>query len=253
MSLPIERFTLTADESYAVERAKVLLTNECLRGFGLDYRIPESPPPVAESSRRYGIADHEAARARGYHLPPSTGRTAAAPAKPTETQEAILLGVTRTGEPQSTSPDGRTIPPGGCYGDAETRLDGGARPESDIAAASAIDTDSFKQSLEDAAVVGAFGAWSACMERHGYRYQNPLASVGDPAFDTAEPTPREKAVALADMDCKTETGLLKTWGAAESKLQTRMIEEKSAVLTRLTAFQQRKIGIAREAVARLGG
>ncbi|MEV6207210.1 hypothetical protein [Kitasatospora sp. NPDC051914] len=250
--LPIERFTLTADESYAVERAKVLLTNECLRGFGLDYRIPESPPPAAEPSRRYGIADHEAARGRGYHLPPSPGRTAV-PAKPTEAQEAILLGVTRTGEPQSATPDGRPIPPGGCYGDAETRLDGGARPESDIAAASAIDTDSFKQSLEDAAVVGAFNAWSACMERHGHRYRNPLASVGDRAFDTPEPTPREKAVALADMDCKTETGLLKTWTAAESAIQTRMIEEKSSVLTRLTAFQQRKIGIAREAIARLGG
>ncbi|MCU7824968.1 hypothetical protein [Kitasatospora sp. DSM 101779] len=252
ISLPIDRFTLTADESYAVERAKVLLTNECLRGFGLDYRVPESPPPTAEPSRRYGIADREAARDRGYHLPASTGRSGAPAAEPTETQAVVLLGTTRAGEPRSTTADGRPIPPGGCYGEAETRLDGGARPESDIAAASAVDTDSYKQSLEDPTVTAVFHSWSACMERHGHHYESPIASVGDKAFDTAEPTPRERAVALADVGCKTETGLLQTWTAAESAIQTRMIGEKSAVLDRLTAFQKRKITTAREAIARLG-
>ena len=118
--------------------------------------------------------------------------------------------------------------------------------------AAAIDTESFKQSREDPAVVHAFGAWSACMERRGHHYRDPLASVGDPAFNTPEPTPQEKAVALADMDCKTETDLLKTWNAAESETQTRMIGEKSAALDRLSAFQKRKTGAAREVVARLG-
>ncbi|PBC80016.1 hypothetical protein BX265_4850 [Streptomyces sp. TLI_235] len=250
--LPIDGFALTADESYAVDRAKVLLTNECLRGFGLGYRVPENPPPAAESSRRYGITDREAAHDRGYHLARSAGRPGAT-AEPTEAQQAVLLGVTRTGEPLSTAPDGRPIPIGGCYGDAETRLDGGRRPESDIAAAAAIDTDGFKRSLESPAVVNAFRAWSACMARHGHRYRDPMASVGDPAFDTAEPTGQEKAVALADLDCKTETGLLQTWSAAEAEIQTHLIGEKSAVLARLSAFQKRKIGTAREVIARLGG
>ncbi|WP_405009901.1 hypothetical protein [Kitasatospora sp. NBC_01539] len=251
VSMPIERFALTAEESSAVDRAKVLLANECLGGFGLDYRIPEHPPLVTESSRRYGISDREVARDLGYHLPPPAGGTGATK-QPTETQEAILFGATRAGVPQSTSPDGRPIPPGGCYGDAEARLDGGPRPESDIAAAAAIDKESFKRSLADPAVVSSFHAWSTCMERHGYRYQDPMASVGDRAFDTAEPTEREKTVALADMDCKTDTGLLKTWSAVEAETQTRMIEENSQALNRLSSFQKRKIGLAREVIARLG-
>ncbi|MFJ1709465.1 hypothetical protein [Kitasatospora sp. NPDC088346] len=250
--MPIERFALTAEESGAVDRAKVLLANECLGGFGLDYRIPEHSPPGAESSRRYGISDREVARDLGYHLPPPAGGAGAAK-QPTEAQEAILFGATRAGEPRSTAPDGRPIPPGGCYGDAEARLDGGPRPEADIAAAAAVDKESFKQSLADPTVVAAFHTWSTCMERHGYRYQDPMASVGDRAFDTAEPTEREKAVALADMDCKTETGLLKTWSAVEAGIQTRMIEENSSALNRLSAFQKRKIGLAREVIARLGG
>ncbi|MFD0569403.1 hypothetical protein ACFQ0T_09165 [Kitasatospora gansuensis] len=90
------------------------------------------------------------------------------------------------------------------------------------------------------------------MERHGYRYQNPLASVGDRAFDTPEPTQQEKAVALTDMDCKTETDLLKTWGAVEAEIQTRMIEEKSAALNRLSSFQKRKVGLTHEVIERLG-
>ncbi|WP_405019922.1 hypothetical protein OHV05_26775 [Kitasatospora sp. NBC_00070] len=251
VSLPVERFALTAEESSAVDRAKVLLTNECLGGFGLDYRIPEHPPLVAESSRRYGISDRGVARDLGYHLPSPAGG-AAAGKRPTEAQEAILFGATRAGVPQSTSPDGRPIPPGGCYGDAEARLDGGPRPESDIAAAAAIDKESFKQSRQDATVVAAFRTWSTCMERQGYRYQDPMASVGDRAFDTAEPTEREKAVALADMDCKTEADLLQRWGAVEAEIQTRMIAEKSSALNRLSSFQKRKVGIAREVIGRLG-
>ncbi|GAA1182592.1 hypothetical protein F4556_001526 [Kitasatospora gansuensis] len=249
--MPIERFALTAEESRAVDRAKVLLANECLGGFGLDYRIPEHPPLAAESSRRYGISDREVARDHGYHLPPPAGGTDV-PKRPTEAQEAILFGATRAGDPQSTSPDGRPIPPGGCYGAAEARLDGGPRPESDIAAASVIDTESFKRSLEDTTLGQVFRAWSTCMERHGYRYQNPLASVGDRAFDTPEPTQQEKAVALTDMDCKTETDLLKTWGAVEAEIQTRMIEEKSAALNRLSSFQKRKVGLTHEVIERLG-
>ena len=76
LSLPIERFALTTDESYAVERANVLLTNECLQGFGLDYRVPDVPPPVAAGpSRRYGITDRTAAHDRGYHLGHVTGHS----------------------------------------------------------------------------------------------------------------------------------------------------------------------------------
>ncbi|KQV04404.1 hypothetical protein ASE03_12135 [Kitasatospora sp. Root187] len=251
VSMPIERFALTVEESSAVDRAKVLLTNECLGGFGLDYRIPEHPPLVAESSRRYGITDREVAHDHGYHIPPPAGGTGVTK-RPTEAQGAILFGATRAGEPQSTSPDGRPIPPGGCYGDAEARLDGGPRPEPDIAAATAIDKESFKQSREDATVVPAFRAWSTCMERHGYRYQDPMASVGDRAFDTAEPTQREKDVALADMDCKTETDLLRRWSAVEAEIQTRMIEENSSALNRLSSFQKRKVGTAREVIERLG-
>jgi hypothetical protein len=249
--LPIEKFALTADDSRAVDRAKALLANECLRGFGLDYRIPEHPPLVAESSRRYGITDRAVARDHGYHIPPPAGGTGVTK-QPTEAQGAILFGTTRAGEPQSTSPDGRPIPPGGCYGDAEARLDGGPRPEPDIAAAAGIDKESFKQSREDAKVVAAFRAWSTCMERHDYRYQDPMGSVGDRAFDTAEPTQREKDVALADMDCKTETGLLETWSVVEAEIQTRMIEENSSALNRLSTFQKRKIGLAREVIERLG-
>ncbi|WP_407986744.1 hypothetical protein [Kitasatospora sp. CMC57] len=250
--MPVERFALTAEESGAVDRAKVLLANECLAGFGPGSRIPEPPPLVAESSRRYGISDREVARALGYHLPPPAGG-AGATKQPTEAQDTILFGETRAGERQSTAPDGHPIPPGGCYGDAEARLDGGPRPESDIAAAATIDKESFKQSLATPTVEAAFHAWSTCMEGRGYHYQNPMASVGDRAFDTAEPTEREKAVALADMDCKTETGLLKSWSAVEAELQTRMIEENSTALNRLSSFQKRKIGLAREVIARLGG
>ncbi|MFJ8039136.1 hypothetical protein ACIRBX_01315 [Kitasatospora sp. NPDC096147] len=251
--MPVERYALTAEQSGAIDRAKVLLANECLAGFGLDFRIPDRPPPPAEPSRRYGISDRAAARERGYHLPPPPAGAAAADGRPTEAQEAVLLGETRAGAPQPTGPDGRPVPPGGCYGDAEARLDGGPRPEADLAAAAAVDTEGFRRSLVDPAVVPAFQAWSSCMARHGHHYRDPLASVGDRAFDTPEPTEREKAVALADLDCKTETGLLQTWSAAEAAIQTRMIEERSPAMTRLSAFQQRKIGLAREAIARLGG
>ncbi|MFB6716919.1 MULTISPECIES: hypothetical protein [unclassified Streptomyces] len=249
-SLPIEKFALTAQESHTVERAKVLLANECLRGFGLDYRIPEPSPLVVESSRRYGIADREVARDHGYHLPPQAGQADVAK-QPTEAQKAILFGTNREGEQQTTSSDGRTIPPGGCYGDAEVQLNGGPLPESDIAVAATIDKESFKRSLDDKRVGQAFREWSTCVERHGYRYQDPMASVSDRAFDTEEPTQRERAVALADMDCKTEVGLLKTWGAVETEIQTRMVKNKSSTLNRLRSFQKRKMSNADEVIKRL--
>ncbi|MFE3941510.1 hypothetical protein ACFXPV_06460 [Streptomyces sp. NPDC059118] len=184
------------------------------------------------------------------HLPSHAGQADVAK-QPTEAQKAILFGTNREGDRQMASPDGRTIPPGGCYGGAEAQLNGGPLPESDIAVAATIDKESFRKSLADKKVVQAFREWSTCVERHGYQYKDPMASVSDRAFDTEEPTQRERAVALADIDCKTEVGMLKIWGAVETEIQARMVKNKTSTLNRLRSFQKRKVSNAGEVIKRL--
>jgi hypothetical protein len=76
MTLPLQQYMQTYQDSVVIERAARSLETECMARFGFTVTFPPAggdPPPNADDAnmpRRYGISDPAAAAKYGYELPP---------------------------------------------------------------------------------------------------------------------------------------------------------------------------------------
>ncbi|WP_433893354.1 hypothetical protein [Streptomyces sp. CA-111067] len=249
--LPIAEYSFTDQQTSAIDAAVSVLTDRCMRRYGMTFRAPGQPPPLARESadRRYGLSSAFDAAHYGYHLTPDE-ESAQAPADPVRSgtaQYLVLFGRKDARQPDATtavSYHGRAVPVGGCRGEAATAM-GAYDDPSASQTASDIASGSYAASAKDPAVRKATGAWSACMRAKGFDYPTPMDALGDNAFlSGAAPSARELATAKADMACKDSTGLLDTWFAAESRIQRGMIASRQADLTRLKSAHAAKVAAA---------
>ncbi|MEV5983926.1 hypothetical protein AB0L85_02790 [Streptomyces sp. NPDC052051] len=120
--------------------------------------------------------------------------------------------------------NGKTIPVGGCSGEARRRLK--IKPRQRMA--EKINNVSFARSQENPQVKKAIQGWSACMARSGYTYKTPLEPLESNWGDS--PAPAEISTAKTDVKCKNSVNLVGTWFAIESMIQEELIARNEEVL-----------------------
>lgn len=252
LNLPLETYMQDYADSVVLGNGKRLLAQDCMKSYGLDIQLPVAglnPSPTendANMERRYGLTDRETAATYGYGLPGD--------AKPRTKQQLPKLDALRTevltgrkapaGQGEKAAPplplearekareshNGKKIQEGGCGGWADREID--APTTDELTLVSELNGDSFTESMKTPAVVAAFKDWSACMTGKGHPgFKDPFEASR--SFTRLEGAPADRAeidLALAETDCKAETGLVGIWFAEESKIQTRIIDERRQFL-----------------------
>ncbi|MFB6523743.1 hypothetical protein [Streptomyces sp. NPDC056401] len=252
LDLPLETYMQDYADTVAIGNATRLLAQDCMKTYGLDVQLPApgpNPSPTendANMERRYGLTDRETAATYGYGLPgDEKPRTRQQPPGLDALEIEVL-----TGRKAPTGQEGRTAPPlplearekareshngkkiheRGCGGWADQEIN--APTADELTRISALNGTSFTESMKTPAVVAAFKAWSACMAGKGHPgFKDPFEAARSVTRPEGSPTgPQEITLALAEIDCKAETGLVGTWFAEESKIQTTIVEEQRQVL-----------------------
>ncbi|MEV4426422.1 hypothetical protein ACN9M0_13880 [Streptomyces sp. R-07] len=236
--LPLQQYMQTYQDSVVIERAARSLQTRCMADFGFTIVFPPvgtNPPPNADDanmSRRYGISDRAMAEKYGFGIPPDTVEHPAPP-KLTAAAVAVLTGrkgLNPRAEPAPATYRGKKIPKDGCQGSSFDRI--GARI--DFGLSSRLDRDSLVKSQETPEVRAVVTAWSGCMKKKGYEVADPYAAIDlVPRVEGGTTSTKEISAALADIDCKKETDLVRVWHTAEAAIQTRQVERNQLALQQL--------------------
>lgn len=252
LNLPLETYMQDYADTVTIGNGKRRLAQDCMKTYGLDVQLPThglNPSPTendANMERRYGLTDRETAATYGYGLPgDEKPRTQQQLPKLDTVQTEVLTGrKAPTGQGEKAAPNtpmearekaresynGKKIHARGCGGWADQEIN--APTADELTRISELNGNSFTESMKTPAVVAAFKDWSVCMTGKGHPgFKDPFAaarSVTRPEGALADP--QEIALALAEIDCKAETGLVGTWFSEESKIQTAVIAEQRPVL-----------------------
>lgn len=236
--LPLDAYVLTKEQYQAYLKAQRLLIRECMSRFGFDFRaldvvldaekVPDLRP---DKTRYYFLVDADPAAASGYRVPDRAGSgdtdaegkdPEGEDTTPTAAERAVLVG-SDAGEQVG----GERVPKGGCQGEAnrgtlgEDGTDTFLRlPNERVALRARVDTD---ERVRD-----VFGAWSACMKKAGYDYDDPMQANDDDRWKTPAPAGQaEIQVATADVTCKQRTNVVGVWWAVQSAYEKRYIEKNA--------------------------
>ncbi len=250
-ALPVDSYAYTNQQNSEIVLAQSILTGTCMRTFGFAYDLAADQKSAQKSQqaqvtnfglygnkRRYGVADEATARRYGYHLPstvdgtarvkPSKGGAAHGLPPMTPAMMTVLTGE-RPGGGRVADVNGQDVPKGGCRGEAGRTLEK-LGTVGQIPLIGRIRADSFTRSVTDPDVVAAFKSWSTCMAGKGYRYDSPRTAGAE--LDTTSPavSPREIAIATADVACKKSSDVVRVWSAYEIQYQNKKIDEHAQEL-----------------------
>jgi hypothetical protein len=245
LALPIDAYRPDPQQDLKIRQAQAVLFARCMaeRGFPVDDPLP-SEVDDERNRDRYMLGDPKAASAYGYH---PTELPDTRPAAPVSARSAEFLNAA-SGKGQSTV-NGKSVPKGGCAGEAVRQLNGGGEPDGGKVV-SEIRAWSWSRSQQDVRVVATFEAWSRCMGAQGYQYRTPQDANDDPAWSSAEVTQREIATAVADVRCKQEAKVIDTWAAVEAAYQNRAIDEQDERLRVVKSELETRVRTATEVLAR---
>ncbi|MEU9890162.1 hypothetical protein [Sphaerisporangium sp. NPDC051011] len=191
----------------------------------------------------YEYLDPEKVRAEGYPRrksdPDPMARIRTAPDRAATADERGAF----SGSAERTE-SGRTIPPGGCDGQAHAEVYGDMKLPVDMRSLSA---DSKTRAMTDSRVKAAVARWRDCMAKDGLNYSDPFivlertrqASGDGPASE------EEKRVAGIDATCQKDanlTGIYKTVQIAIQKIQ---VAENHDKLTESRAIFAERVKAAR--------
>ncbi|MFH8787260.1 hypothetical protein [Streptomyces roseoverticillatus] len=257
-SLPIDPYLLANDQADRLDAAQRTLVERCMNRFGVTYRPPDPGTPFRPGTRtqyRYGVTDPADASRYGF-APPGSPRTPPPPpeALPSLSAEAGVV-LTGTDDPKAKPGSGaakggqrvggRTVPVGGCLGEARAALrTDGAGAGGDAPVADRINAGSFEKAKRDPRVAGVLARWAECMKQRGFAsYGDPLQASGDPAWRTPQPSAKEREAATADARCKKEHNVVGVWFTVDAAYQRQEIErnakELAEVKAELAARQER--------------
>lgn len=256
LTLPLEAYEETYPGYTEIQQGRLVLQSRCMRGFGFSFSPRLGTDAISYDAsnmpRRYGLADATEAARYGYYVPMDTAAAGRGPVL--SAQESLVL-TGRSGPAWSQAPargayHGKEIPAGGCVGQADRQL--GYSPS--ISLADQLDQDSLAQSQRLPQVRAVISAWSACMDRAGYRVGSPLAAaLLSQQYDAAPGSALDRKIAVTDVTCKAATGLVRVWFAAESAVQEQYIATNKGRLRREAASLaalERKAGAVLAAMAR---
>ncbi|MFJ6569556.1 hypothetical protein ACIQNU_19230 [Streptomyces sp. NPDC091292] len=245
LSLPLEDYMQTYEETVTLDQASRTLQEECMAGYGFSIQLPlagATPPPNdndANIERRYGITDRAAAAQYGYGLPDElNNQTRQKMPDLTDDQIEVLTGHTKptttgpdtvpTSEPAPDTYQGKKIHPGGCVGWSDSQI---GQSQIDLSLVSELDGQSLTASQRTPAVQGAVSAWSQCMKTKGYDAATPYEAAEIVGHIDGAPSDEETAVAVADVDCKESTDLVAIWFKEDTAIQKKQIAEHLTGLT----------------------
>ncbi|MGP3965824.1 hypothetical protein ACTWPT_58770 [Nonomuraea sp. 3N208] len=264
LGLPLDKYDLDAKGRSIVQTARYALIAQCLAAFGLRMPKHDTSPATYPANADYlgwlgalnvskngytGTEDQllnlrPAARdgIRGYRIPAD--------------QDAVHTGTIR-------SYRGKRVPPEGCDGEAQRKLNGQApgpdgkvpaRPHiykdlyvlMDDAAEAAASSDGSRM---DQRIAESTARWSACMKARGFTYSQPSDAEHDPRWvgrrdvpvgrqHLAPPTREELKTATADEQCRLEANYSGAKKAAWTEAQLDIITANAEKLDRLRNLQQ---------------
>ncbi|MER5944947.1 hypothetical protein ABT127_02655 [Streptomyces sp. NPDC001904] len=230
--LPLQAYMPSAEEQGQLSQARKIAIGDCMKGFGFTWvPAPELPKvgPKTLTDWRYGIHDMALAKERGYKA--DAQEQAAYDAA---VDKGAVDGTTSDGpdaralDGRIKEVDGKTVPEGGCVGEANR---GVATAALQARTALELANAAFAKSQQDPKVVKAFADWSACMKRSGYDYAKPLDASDDPRFSGEKVTSEEISTATADITCRQKTDVARIWFQAESALQKQAAEDHAEELS----------------------
>ena len=250
--LPVAAYGLTPLQLAQEQYVNARLTQQCMRGYGIDYLPTLSGQLITRNvditeefdSRWYGVSDSAAVRSYGYHLPTWT-EGMAAPTKLPPVGADVLTGTV-------TTYDHRAVPNGGCLAEVQTQLaqagfgtstqaTGGSGPGTVVGD---IQSNAFQSAQSDPRVLASFKKWSACMLSYGYHYSTPFTAAGDQRWSTAATAnPLEIRTAERDVSCKLRVNLLNVEFAVVSDYQ------QAALARNASALAAAKVQLAGESSA----
>ncbi|MBE1588673.1 hypothetical protein ACFPOI_54740 [Nonomuraea angiospora] len=218
--LPFDAYKTTPEQRAVLGNAHNQLVVQCMRKQGITIDPPaEDAAAIAAvdpgNSRRYGVADIEAAKIYGYHLarPPSPDTTGAWAGKLPKPARHRLYG---------------TAADRGCLDRATLTLDKGSA-KADWPWLSLQDSLTLEQAAKDPSVTAAAKRWETCMGQAGHSYPAPEAAIADGRWDLDKPTvtEEEKQTATADTMCKWSSGLVVAWFSADAELQRAVVRDNA--------------------------
>lgn len=243
--LPFDTYETTPYENQVIEQAKDRLLGDCMRESGLPWTpLPGLTRADTEGphDRRYGLADPGVAARYGYHLPPLS------PAR--KRLEAVYADRADLPLRERNAAYGPNSSTGGCWKKADERMFRGVeRDQMSLLAGHSAQT--FDVARRDPRVSAADKRWSACMKKAGHTYTDSYQALSDPAWGKSKrPTARERAVAVADVRCKRETGFLTTWIRVDQEVQNAAVRKNPALFRDLAEDRTAQLALARKILGR---
>ncbi|WP_392900627.1 hypothetical protein [Streptomyces sp. LN699] len=247
MTLPLDGYSSTPSEQYAWQIATQDQWRACMARYGFKKFGPPEPSLKAaagaansDMGRRYGIADLEAAKTRGYHLPEMPEPPRWEPAKGAE--EAVFTG--SGAEVDGGAYKGQKIPDGGCRGETKRMF-----PMPQTPTVANAESRAYMVAKDDKNVRDAIARWSACMKKRGLDIASPLDDVSSLGVNVSSPIPgaREIEIATADVECKSQTKLVELWHKNEEAKQQQEMAKNASTLNRERDDKNRVVSKATQA------
>ncbi|MEV7289740.1 hypothetical protein AB0O01_35190 [Streptomyces sp. NPDC093252] len=271
ISLPLDPYTVTAQEREALNQAVATLAGDCMKEYGFDWPAPLPPTPrnLNSNARLYGVTDPESVAVFGYHPPLPKGMTAGQAEQESARQRAHYADVSPAamtlykGDGPS-SVNGKNVPEGGCLGETRRKVGLGDAATLD-ATFTKVNLQASELAANDPRVSSLNQRWAACMKESGYHYKDPLAAAGDPEWTAGEggqgsedsdvagtAKPREITVASMDVECKQRVDYVRAHSSVQSEHQNKLIETNITELSAARDTWKSALAKANELLAKRG-
>jgi hypothetical protein len=252
VSLPLDYYRPTPQQSSTIETAREILVSNCMRRFGFSTPVRRNIPVGPQPNKLWGISDEDDVATYGYHpdpklFPPRPDESSLP--VPSAAEEQVFSGV----GPRSYN--SQTIPKGGCTGDAAIKLgfdvtvtgEGNEMKEFVIGLANQADD----KARTDQRTLDLWSRWSACMRKSGYDYGGPWDANNDPAWGAGGdvPSQHEIATATADLRCRNSMNFIGLSDAIETAYQKQIIDQNAEALATEKAKVDQRVKVATQLVA----
>ncbi|MEU6411278.1 hypothetical protein [Microbispora sp. NPDC046933] len=226
LRFPLEDYELSLTEAATVETAEDILVGRCMTARGLRWQaLPRVTVTEIPNRRRYGVIEPAVAATFGYHLVEEPSDR-----KRSRDRRLRDLALTRDQRLAAYGTGGT----GGCWAEANARA-WRDMPAAEDALLRRLVQESFATSLRDPHLRSSFRAWSRCMAGRGFGYPDPLSAAADPRWRSPRPSREETRTAVADVACKEQAGLVRTWSAIETAFHRKAAERHRRALLVLRA------------------
>ncbi|MBV7698448.1 hypothetical protein [Streptomyces sp. TRM70350] len=248
--LPFDAYELSHGESFTIAKAQDLLIRACMHKRGHEWQVLNYPEHVDDlkNRRRYGVIEIQVARKFGYHATSDilSGATDITDQRRKRDEHLGTDGV-RAAYDEKT----------GCgYKANAYLLRDGAKV--DYSRFNRLSSELLAKAKREPTAIRTLKRWEACMRNKGFDYRTPDESIADPRWWSEESghemsdgaSRQEIATAVADVQCKQRTRLVKVLYTEESRLQRRAVALHRSYFGQLASAKTKNLKHAREVINR---